>query len=450
MVGNGMWIQGGTGSLTADYYQITGFTNSTTINVDKSPAAGTGASWNVGGAIKNIITLAAKMIGSNKAFVKAEATITTTATLTFVAAAVTPSATVPSTHLIGYTTTRGDGGQVSLTLSTNTGITAMKFSAGGWTVEGFNINCSSLATSIGVDWNSGNLNILRNCKIANFASMGIKYQLSSSLEVSFCEITGGTGGTGAIDGNSSSGLTLIGNWIHDNACPGVGVNPIGSKIIGNVISNNSGGSSDGLAINGGAASGFAVIWGNSIYKNGRHGILFSSGIPPFMRNNIITDHTAGSAAGIKCSTAALPADPRYDGNFFYNNTIDRVNLDDYGTSTSSGAYSATLSSGIVVSGSNTNAVNVATPYVSAFDVKLTATPWNNAGSNDFTLNTTAGGGAAVRGKGQPGVGGTLFSGIPGLTTLNGYLDGGVFQHQDPAGGSGPPNQVTGARSIGTY
>ena len=60
-------------------------------------------------------------------------------------------------------------------------------------------------------------------------------------------------------------------------------------------------------------------------------------------------------------------------------------------------------------------------------VTLTANPFTNAGSGDFSLNNTAGGGAALRAAGYPGV-------FPdGLTT--GYLDIGAVQHQDSGGGT---------------
>ena len=59
---------------------------------------------------------------------------------------------------------------------------------------------------------------------------------------------------------------------------------------------------------------------------------------------------------------------------------------------------------------------------------LTADPFTNAASGDFSLNTTSGGGAACRAAGIPGV-------FPGGTTT-GYLDIGAVQHADPAASGG--------------
>jgi hypothetical protein len=66
-------------------------------------------------------------------------------------------------------------------------------------------------------------------------------------------------------------------------------------------------------------------------------------------------------------------------------------------------------------------------------VTLTADPFTNAAGGDFSLNTTAGGGALVRAAGFPGV-------YPGGTTT-GYKDGGAAQHQDSGGGGGSPPAI---------
>jgi hypothetical protein len=58
----------------------------------------------------------------------------------------------------------------------------------------------------------------------------------------------------------------------------------------------------------------------------------------------------------------------------------------------------------------------------------TSSFFTNAAGGDFSLNATAGGGAAARAAGYPGV-------FPAdLTT--GYLDIGAAQHADPASGGG--------------
>ncbi len=59
-------------------------------------------------------------------------------------------------------------------------------------------------------------------------------------------------------------------------------------------------------------------------------------------------------------------------------------------------------------------------------IALSASPFTNAGSGDFSLNTTSGGGAACRAAGIPGT----------LGSSTGHADVGAIQHADPAGGGG--------------
>lgn len=67
-------------------------------------------------------------------------------------------------------------------------------------------------------------------------------------------------------------------------------------------------------------------------------------------------------------------------------------------------------------------------------VSCSADPFTNAASGDFTLNSTAGGGASLRGAGFYPIGGS---------TAIGYPDIGALQHQD-SGGSGYPAPLVGS------
>ena len=64
----------------------------------------------------------------------------------------------------------------------------------------------------------------------------------------------------------------------------------------------------------------------------------------------------------------------------------------------------------------------------ANDVALSADPFTDAANDDFSLNNTAGGGAACRAAAFPGA----FRG----SATTAYKDGGAVQHQDAGGGSG--------------
>src|SRR3990167_2615932 len=154
---------------------------------------------------------------------------------------------------------------------------------------------------------------------------------------------------------------------HNNNSDGVAVFTTG-RVTGNVIANNGG---HGLIYNYGG-----LILNNILYGNGGDGIRatqsYSFNIGAGVCENNILFNNGGY--GINQPTAQTHADyPWIDYNAFYNNT--------------SGARQ------------NVNA--------SPHDVTLTGDPFTNAAGDDFTLNNTAGAGAACRGAGFPGT-------LPGL------------------------------------
>ena len=68
------------------------------------------------------------------------------------------------------------------------------------------------------------------------------------------------------------------------------------------------------------------------------------------------------------------------------------------------------------------------------DVTLTADPFTDAASFDFSLNDTAGGGAACKAAGTPGVG--ELGGGQDASGTDSYVDLGAAQRQEPTGGGG--------------
>src|SRR5205814_2364059 len=70
MVGNTINIASGT-NFTAGFYEITAFTNSNTVTLDRAPttAAGAAGTGSVGGALATLSKLAGAMVGSNWAFI---------------------------------------------------------------------------------------------------------------------------------------------------------------------------------------------------------------------------------------------------------------------------------------------------------------------------------------------------------------------------------------------
>jgi hypothetical protein len=139
-----------------------------------------------------------------------------------------------------------------------------------------------------------------------------------------------------------------------------------------------------------------VSWGN-----GRDGIRFSDAVSSATAqiSNCIIGNNGGYGINSSLTDWSAAIYPTADYNFFLSNT--------------SGARHQFPAG--------------------AHDVALSGNPFNNSSSGDFSLNGTAGAGAAVRAAGWPGV-------MPGgLTT--GYLDGGAAQHQDSGGAAGPVARV---------
>lgn len=413
VVGNLLYLSGGTGPITADRYEVITRTNATTIILDRTVGAtGTGATGNLGGAVATFTELANAtrgMVASNKAFIKATGTYTTTAIIAF-AQSVVPAANALPSRLIGYTTTRGDGGRATIRLSTNTGLYAFNFTGQGWRCENILIDCNNLGTSSGIALNANYPKII-NCKIINWTSNGILCVAAvNNPSVMRCEITAGNGTSGTsyainLPQTSSAMGHITDNNLHDNVNAGGIFCAGGAVVVDNILTNNSGASSDGISV-----SGAHFVSNNTIYKSGRHGInsgdAFWNG--PVMQGNILAEN--GGYGIVGASSAGLPADPEWDGNAFYLNTSGtRNNMDDTG---------------------GTNALNAVAPYTNIYDVILSADPFTAKGSNDFTLNNVVGGGAACRAAGLP-------RSWPG-SSIAGYPDMGAVQHQDVIRPPSPP------------
>lgn len=398
IVGNIIYLSGGTGSLTGAWYYVSARASATSITIDRNPGASTGVTMNIGGALKTIGQLATNWVASNKAFIKADGTYTPTATITFTPTSAPPD--TPANLLIGYTTTRTDRGQATIQATTNSGITLLSLPAGYW-LRNLILDCNNLATSIGIL--GGNYLHTDNCVVKNFTTAGIRLTANTN-SIHNTEITGGgAAATAAIDYATFQNNYITYCYIHNNQCPGT-ANPInngGCGIIGNIFANNSGASSDGAQIR----YGYYVI-GNVFYNNGRDGLRVAveySGIATIIRNNIFVSN-AGYGIN-QTTTPANAAQPQWDFNAYYNNTSGaRNNMDSTSTT-------ATISDGV-------------SPYSYVGNVTLTGVPFTNAGAGDYSLNNTAGQGAACR---AAGFAGTFIGGLS-----VGYQDMGAIQHKDPA------------------
>lgn len=386
VVGNILYITGGTGAIVTDFYQITVRNSATSITVERSTGltTGTGATLNIGGSFQTIQTAMARMsIDGMIAYVKQ-------GTYNLITAINTPTASFVTgdRRLLGYTTTHGDNptGTGRPTVKTDgNAINALLVDNMGWRIGSFIFDGSGASAGLtGISADTTQHTTIHHCKVVNFSIRGIDINTGPAAiaNVIDCEVTNCAQGI-----TTTAYLKMINCWVHDNTGVGLICGEF-VTILRSVISNNTGASSDGIQCAHHVAISHCVIMGN-----GRDGIRttfpYAIGLGGQIVNNVLMSN---GGYGIHTENGLARAYETVDYNAFFNNT--------------SGARNVIL----------------AGPH----DVTLTADPFINAAGNVYHLNTTAGGGAALRAAGFPG----LFPG--GLTT--GYLDIGAAQHQDVASG----------------
>ena len=385
-VGNIMNISAGTG-WTPGFYQITSVA-SNAATLDRSPAATstTGGTFAVGGALLTLGKLAGAMAASNKAYITGTFTLTTGITM--------PT----SSLLIGYTSSRTDLGKAIVNVGAN--ITAI---SSVYRIRNVTVDYQSTYSGTAISTSGGNYSTVTNVKCANMVGgTSIGVQCNNYSVISQSEFTGFNSSGNASCVAGGGGVTVSGCWFHDNTKVQRAIIGGSATSITNCLFANSAGVGCSFSSN-------SLCQNNTFY-----GVTIGAyvGSPEYctIKNNIFAN---GSSYGMQGSSA-YAALPQFDGNAYYSNTSgNRNNLDD------------------------TSGINGVSPYTNVLEVILTASPFVNAVGGDFTLNNTAGGGAACRGHGIPGT-------LPG-SSLVGYRDFGVFQHQD-AGGLRLPRSWQGGYS----
>lgn len=377
IVGNIIYITG-TGATTG-WYEVTAFTNSTTVTLDRSPGTGTGWTMNIGGALNTVSQAYTNATASNTIWIKATNTYTVTATLTLTGANLLPF------QFIGYTTTRGDGGQITWTTSTNS-IILLTMGAVGYNYLFQNIIFTNTASSTAncIDGGlSGQSSLIRfkNCTFSGFAiaialgyANGIRFN-GMFLFMETCEITSST----------SHGVTCSGtNWftncyIHGNGGNGIHITAVQSgdtaggavHIDRCVIYDNTeiGVYIDQMAASGGSIQNYA--WPHlencAVVDNGSDGIKINSGSG---------DHNA-----LVCKNTVIES----NGGYGINNN-----------SSTTGYLFIFYNNAFRANGSGNYNNFTADPT----DITLSGEPFNSIPS-DWTLNNTAGAGAACRNAGFP-------------------------------------------------
>lgn len=386
VVGNIMYVQGGTGSVAAGWYEITARTNSTTITVDRSTGltAGTGVTLKIGGALATPGLAASLMtVAGHTCYVKAGTYTITTATPG--ASGPVSFTAVAGLHMEGYSATRGDLG------------TAPVINAGSVTSAvlidcqaGFNVGAS--VVNMGVDGNSQTgIDGFRSYTAATFTKC---YAQNCKQSTSRCGFV----------------LNTVATFVHcwaDNC--GIGF------------------------YNGGSTP---VIVGSRASNCTSHGFQFQTSGTKQNIFDCISDHNAGNGFDATFGTATVyhncTADNNTGDGFDASGTIiycyncAATNNGGYGFNTDSGSTvpksllvnCASYSNSSGRSNSSSNA-----PKADRGAITLSGVPWQDASTGDYRPDNTTNEGALLRAAGFD---------IYGQTDSR---DVGAVQHADPGGGS---------------
>lgn len=402
-VGNIINVTGGT-NATSGRYQVLSVTG-VVAALDRAWCTGacSNGAGKLGGALATI------QVGMNVAFISAGAiadarVYVKKASYTGTVALVNSGGISPvgyRSRVIGYFATHDDdptpqsGNQPSYAVGSGVGVNGLTASIGGMSFENITLDGTVSSGTRGVKGASitGSFNQVFNSKILGFSSTGYEDFTSVENAMDFGEVTGCVGSIGAVVLGTTSKLTH--SWIHKNTFVGVGCSLQGAVIVDNLVTNNSGASSDGITSYYGE-----VMIGNTIYGNGRDGIRFAQGVGQI--SLICQRNLMAKNAGFGINRASVIGPTvvriqRVNFNAFYGNT--------------SGNYNS------ITAGDNDVSVS-ANPFVSS-DANLAA---ENA--PDWSLNATPAAGASLR---------AIATSLPGLGAPLSYRDPGVFQHQDSPG-----------------
>jgi hypothetical protein len=415
--GNFINITGGTGFTTGLYLVVSVSGSTATMDRTVGTASSTGGTGNLGGAFATVGKAMGNMtVGGQVTYVKGG----TYQILTNLPNSVTANTGSTLSRIVGYSSTRGDNGQATIQLNANN-ITMFYGSVGGSdsytngiSVENLifdgNNKTGSNGANLGGQSGSVGLTSFSNCIFKNFTGQYCIQIFLGALNVQNCEFANnaftslhsgcifgpaanGTGGPplGSQSANVSDSY-FTGNSISStNQAATVWAENLALSMQNCIVYNNTGTNHDGILIK----NPLSVNVSNcAFHSNSRHGIFIDSTVSCALtniQNNIITSNGGWGINGVYYSdggvTQVSPTIVTINHNAYYNNT----------------------------SGDKTGLT------AGASEVTLTGLPYVNA-PTDFSLNSTAGQGAACRAAATPGTLGV--SSVVGT----GYLDIGPLQH----------------------
>jgi hypothetical protein len=378
VVGNLIYVAGGTGSITAGWYQILTRVSSTTITVDRSTGltTGTGATLNIGGALASWGQMSALMtISSMRAWIKYSATAysltSATANVSGGLVSLTGSATL---NIEGYDQTRGDrtGNQPQLTWAS--------VAAPGSNTYMFTMASGALQRVANVYLNGNSVN--------NVSGFSAAHAVNKVVQCS-AENFSGTNGV-AFLGQGSSAVGNFKSCYAYNSVTGFTATSLTSCIAVSCTTGFSNGEGFINCLASACGTGFSLTTGGGI-----------------------ADRCTADSCTVVGFTNASANISSYWNCLASNCTGSGVYGFNVGTNVASLEYCAVYN----------NATNInGTPFVNENLITLTQQPYVTAGSQ-FAPNNTSGGGASLRGQAL------------GVFTQADNEDVGAVQHADPSGGT---------------
>jgi len=383
MVGN--YITDGT-----TWKEITAYTDSQNVTVDSAPSWSS-ASVKVGGALLTIAKAAAIVVAGNYVWIKG-GTYTLSSKVPFPTPGNTTSGYI---GYEGYTTTRGARDGRPIITSSTSGLTLFQGpnNYNRLTHLKFTHTGATRGSAIYPDASAGHS--ANDCVFDDLVFDGcysafLEYNNITNAKIIGCELANCTDVVVSI----VSGFEMQGCYFHGNAKENIYL-------------------SYGSAI---------VLVQDTIFNGGTYGIRYTlnSGFSAIQIQVENCTFYNQSSNGISIAETTYSANLQVVNSIFYNMLYGITTACTVGVFANLRAYFRKNAFGSMTSGFYQNFTG------GIGDVTLSGDPFTSKSTGDFSLNNTAGAGAACRAAGFPGA-------FPGGTTT-GYLDIGAAQHQDSGGG----------------
>ncbi len=347
--GNVINITGGAG-CTVGWYVIL---STSTITATMDRAVGTAASTctgNMGGALAKLSKAVSLATQNNVIYATGSETITSTLSLSLTSAG---GANAPF-RVTGYNAARGDGGQFTLQTSTNS-VVLITYVSGARDYVIQNLLLKSTAGTPGNGINAGtsgasnNLTLdnvrITGCNVGIWGPFNTQYYILP-ITLNSCEIDNCV--SHGID--VSSVIYVLNSYVHDNG-------------------------GDGLLLH--AANQnyqtYAVV--NSVFRSNVTGILQESNFPGIIMNSALLDN---SSNGYQVTNSG------FDSLTMINTIVDGNGTGFRSTAAVTGVFknNATRANGTLLNNF---------PNLFEGSIVLSADPFTNRATGDFSLNNTAGG-----------------------------------------------------------